>query len=99
MVYFALGFPVNSACICLCLAHKVELLVVMVGNNININNNQENTQSDTNLIINSAAKITEDLSQPNENSDAKQDGIQHTKARLGGPKEKMEKQSIAWAVH
>ena len=28
-------------------------------------------------------KITEELSQPNEKSDAKQDGIQHIKARLG----------------
>jgi len=33
--------------------------------------------------MNSAAKITEELSQPNEKSDAKQDGIQHTKAILG----------------
>jgi hypothetical protein len=30
-----------------------------------------------------AAKITEKLSQLNEKSDAKQDGIQHTRARLG----------------
>ena len=36
-----------------------------------------------NSIIKTAAKITEELSQPNETSDAKQDGIQHTKARLG----------------
>jgi len=36
-----------------------------------------------NLIIKTAAKITEELNQPNENSDAKQDGIQHKKARLG----------------
>jgi len=36
-----------------------------------------------NSIIKTAAKITEELSQPNEKSDAKQDGIQHTKARLG----------------
>jgi len=35
-----------------------------------------------NSIIKTAAKITEELSQPNEKSDAKQ-GIQHTKARLG----------------
>jgi len=35
-----------------------------------------------NSIIKTAAKITEELSQPNEKSDAKQDGIQHTKARL-----------------
>jgi hypothetical protein len=36
-----------------------------------------------NSIIKTAAKITEELSQPNEKIDAKQDGIQHTKARLG----------------
>jgi len=36
-----------------------------------------------NSIIKIAAKITEELSQPNEKSDAKQVGIQHTKARLG----------------
>jgi len=36
-----------------------------------------------NSIIKTAAKITEELSQPNEKSDAKQEGIQHTKARLG----------------
>jgi len=36
-----------------------------------------------NLIIKTAAKITEELRQPNEKSDAQQDGIQHTRARLG----------------
>jgi len=36
-----------------------------------------------NSIIKTAASITEELSQPNEKSDTKQDGIQHTKARLG----------------
>jgi len=36
-----------------------------------------------NSIITTAAKIAEELSQPNEKSDVKQDGIQHTKARLG----------------
>ena len=36
-----------------------------------------------NSIIKTATKITEELSQPNEKSDAKQDRIQHTKARLG----------------
>ena len=34
-------------------------------------------------IIKTVAKITEELSQPNENSDAKQDGMQHTYAGLG----------------
>ena len=36
-----------------------------------------------NSIIETAAKITEELSQPNGKSDAKQDGTQHIKARLG----------------
>jgi hypothetical protein len=36
-----------------------------------------------NSTIKTAAKITEELRQSNENSDTKQDGIQHTKARLG----------------
>ena len=36
-----------------------------------------------NSIIKTAAKITEELCQPNEKSDAKQDGIQHINARLG----------------
>jgi hypothetical protein len=36
-----------------------------------------------NSIIKTAAETTEELSQPNENSDAKQEGIQHTKSRLG----------------
>ena len=35
-----------------------------------------------NSIIKTAAKITEELSQPNEKSDGKQDGIQQTKVRL-----------------
>jgi len=50
-----------------------------------------------NSIIKTAAKITEELSQRNEKSDAKQDGIQHTKERLGESlkKKKMEKQSNA----
>jgi len=36
-----------------------------------------------NSIIKTAAKITEELSQPNEKSDTKQDGIQHTEVGLG----------------
>jgi hypothetical protein len=36
-----------------------------------------------NSIIKSAAKFIEELSQPYGKSDAKQDEIQHTKARLG----------------
>jgi len=52
-----------------------------------------------NSIIKTAAKITEELSQPNEDSDAKQVGIKHTKARLGESLKKMGKRSNAWAVH
>jgi hypothetical protein len=36
-----------------------------------------------NSIIKTAAKMAVELSQPNEKSDAKQEGKQHTKARLG----------------
>jgi hypothetical protein len=53
-----------------------------------------------NSIIKTAAKITEELRQPNDKTDAKQGGIQHTEARLGDSlKQKMEKQSNAWALH
>jgi len=41
-----------------------------------------------NSIIKTAAKITEELSQPNKKSDPKRDGVQHTKARLGDSLEK-----------
>ena len=36
-----------------------------------------------NSIFKTAAKIAEELSQPNEKSDTIEDGIQHIKARLG----------------
>ena len=67
---------------------------------VTIVKSQQSNQPNMNSIIKTAAKITEELSQPNEKSDAKQDGIQDIKARLGEfLKKKMEKQSIAWAVH
>jgi len=50
---------------------------------VNIVKSHKSTQPNMNSIIKTAAKITEELIQPNEKSDAKQDGIQHTKARLG----------------
>jgi hypothetical protein len=50
---------------------------------VNIVKSYESTQPTMNSIIKTAAKITEKLSQPNEKSDAKQEGMQHTKARLG----------------
>jgi len=67
---------------------------------VNIVKNHESAQPNANSIIKTAAKITEELSQPNEKSDAKQDGIQHTGARLGESlKKKWIKQNNAWAVH
>jgi len=50
---------------------------------VNIVKSHESTQPNTNSIIQAAAKITEELIQPNEKSDTKQDGIQYTNARLG----------------
>jgi hypothetical protein len=50
---------------------------------VDIVKSYESTQRTLNSIIKTAAKITEELSQPNEKSDAKQEGIQHIKARLG----------------
>ena len=50
---------------------------------VNIVKSHESTQPNMNSIVKAPAKITEELIQPNEKSDAKQDGIQHTKARLG----------------
>jgi len=49
---------------------------------VNIVKSYESTQPTMNSIIKTAAKIAEELSQPNEKSAAKQEGIQHTKARL-----------------
>jgi len=49
---------------------------------VNIVKSHESTQPDLNSIIKTAAKILEELIQLNEKSDVKQDGIQHTKARL-----------------
>jgi len=50
---------------------------------VNTVKSQESTQPNMNSIIKTAANTTEELSEPNEKSDAKQDGIQHIKARLG----------------
>ena len=62
---------------------------------VNTVKSQERAQPNTNSIIKRAARFTEELSQPNEKSDAKQDG----KARLGESLKKLQKQSNAWAVH
>ena len=50
---------------------------------VNIVKSHESTQPNMNSIIKTAAKITEELSQPNERVMEKEDGIQHTMARLG----------------
>ena len=47
-----------------------------------------------NSIIKTATKITEELSQPSEKCDAKQDGIQHTKARLEESRKKRWKNKV-----
>jgi len=49
---------------------------------VNIAKIHESIQINMNSIIKTAAKIKDELSQTNEKSDAKQDGI-HIKARLG----------------
>jgi hypothetical protein len=50
---------------------------------VHIVKNHESTQPNMNSIIKLSAKITEDVSQLNVKNDAKQDKIQHTKAKLG----------------
>jgi len=72
-------------------AHKAEIINFAEYLNTNYKEDQfvniakihESTQPNMNSIIKTAAKIAEELSQPNEKSDAKQDGIQHTEGRLG----------------
>jgi hypothetical protein len=50
---------------------------------VNMLKSYDSTQRTMNSIIKTAERIAEELIQPNEKSDAKQEGIQHTKARLG----------------
>jgi len=45
---------------------------------VNIIKIHETSQPNMKSIIKTATKIAEEFSQPNEKSDAKQDGIQHT---------------------
>jgi len=61
---------------------------------VNIVKSHESTQPNMISIIKTAAKITEELSQPNKKNDPKQDGIQHTKARLGEPLKKKWKNKV-----
>ena len=66
---------------------------------VNIVKSQESTQPNMNSITKTAAKITEELSQPNEKRRKTGWNTTH-KGKIGRvPKEKMEKQSIAWAIH
>ena len=62
---------------------------------VNIVKSQESTQPNMNSIIKTAGKIREELCHPNENSVAKQDEIQHIKARFEESLQKMENQSFA----
>ena len=48
---------------------------------VNIVKSNESTQPTMNSVIKTAVNIAKKLSQPNEKSDAKSEGIQHTKAR------------------
>jgi len=72
-------------------AHKAEIINIAEYLNTNYKEDQfvniakihESNQLNMNSIIKTTAKITEELSQPNEKSDAKQDGMQHTEGRLG----------------
>jgi len=50
---------------------------------VNIVKSYESTQPTINSIIKTAAKTAKKLSQPNAKSDTKEEGIEHTKARLG----------------
>jgi hypothetical protein len=77
-----------AACACIKFKKQSCLKLITINNYkvdqfVNIVKSYESTQPTINSIIKSAAKIAEELSQPNEKSDAKHEGIQHTKARLG----------------
>jgi hypothetical protein len=50
---------------------------------VDIVKNHESTQPNMNSIVKLAAKFTEDLNKLNEKKGAKQDEIQHMKAKLG----------------
>ena len=63
---------------------------------VNIVKSYENTRPNMNSIIKTAAKITGELNQTNEKSDAKQDGIQHTGARLGESLKKWKNKVMHW---
>ena len=72
-------------------AYKAEIINIAEYLNTNYKEDQfvntvkshGSTPPNMNSIIKTTANIKEELCQQNEKSDAKQDGIQHTKARLG----------------
>jgi len=66
---------------------------------VNSFKSHESTQPNMNSIIKTAAKITGESNQPNEKSDAKQDGIQHAKARLGEYLRKKWKNKVMHGQH
>jgi hypothetical protein len=49
---------------------------------VNIIRNHDGNKPNMNSTVRAAAKIVDELSQPDEKNDVKQDGIQNTKARL-----------------
>jgi hypothetical protein len=52
------------------------------------------------VTIKIAAKVVEEVSQSNKNSDTRKEGVKYTQIRLGGSlKKKWEKKSNAWSVH
>ena len=89
-------------------AYKAEIINIAEYLNTNYKEDQfvnivkihERTQPNMNSIIKTAAEITDEIGRTKEKNDAKQDGIQHTGARLGESlKKKWIKQNNAWAVH
>ena len=68
-------------------AYKAEIIVLhntlthKLDKFVNIVKSYESTQPTMNSVIKTAVNIAKKLSQPNEKSDAKSEGIQHTKAR------------------
>jgi len=55
---------------------------------VHIVKNHESNQPNMNSTIKVAAEVAEELSQSNEKSDTKKEGIQHIKAKLGEPLKK-----------
>jgi hypothetical protein len=66
---------------------------------LNIVKNHESTQPNMNSIVKFAAKITGDLYKLNEKNGAKQDEIQHTKAKSGEVLKRTGKQGNAWVIY